>query len=258
MFFQNACRLSFMMTFCCTIPASSAIEAGDVPLTQAVGEAIKASARSILDVQNVICQERVERYRSSRKGSKDLLDTVETRVSVENGSEQYSAIRQNGMERQSVDELGDVWSGNEYATFIREAERALNNELITRGVRTSLTGTPAIVIIFEMAEAVSDWDFCLRGEHRRLRYQGEIWVSQQTGELLKCRRLASELDRASGVKAIEWVVDFGIVDVAGKRVSLPVSGSYEIRYNRLNKVSHNAIVFTDYHRFGAESTVNFR
>ncbi len=228
----------------------------DAPVTY-LEQARSASARSFSDVEEVICQEHVDRYRTSRKGALDLIDSIDAQVAVERGVEQYSAIRQNGVDRASLNEIGAVWSDGEYATFINDAQHALYRSSLSRGADTTLNGIPAILISFGTADAASTWDFMVRGRHYRLGFRGEIWISRDTGELLRCRRIANRIDRASGVKSIDWTVDFGVVQVAGKAVSVPASAAYDVQYTRSNASSHNAIVFTNYRRFAAVTSIRF-
>lgn len=230
---------------------------GDVPRASYGEQAQTASARAFADVEDIICQEHVERYRTSRTGVRSLVDTIDAQVSVDNGVEQYSAIRQDGMERASLDEIGAAWSDSEYATFINDARLALYRSALATGTLTTLDDKPAILISFEAPQAGSSWDFMVRGRHFQLGYRGEIWVSQETGELLRCRRIADRIDRASGVKSIDWSVEFGVVQVAGKRVSVPIAATYDVQYIRSNSGDHNEILFMNYHRYAAETSIRF-
>ncbi len=238
------------------IVASSFAASLDVPASY-LEQARVASARSFSDVVDVICQEHVNRYRISHKGALELIDSIDAQVAVEHGLEQYSAIRQNGIDRASLDDIGAVWSDGEYATFINDARQALNRSSPAQGTIASLNGTSAILISFEISKTASSWDFVVHGHHYQLGFHGEIWISQKTGELLRCRRIANGIDRASGVKSIGWAVDFGIVEVAGKTVSLPTSATYDVEYTRSDLSSHNAIAFTNYHRFATEASIRF-
>jgi hypothetical protein len=229
---------------------------GDLQRAAYVEQVPEASARTLADVEDVICEEHVERYRTSRGGTLQLTDTIDVRVAVENGIEQYSAIHQDGVERASLEEIGAVWSDSEYATFINDARQALGRSHRTVEMLTTLKGRPARVVSFDNDQTASNWDFTVHGRHFQVGFRGEIWVSQETGELLRCRRTADHLDRASGVKSIDWTVDFGSTQVAGKRVSVPESATYDVQFTHTGS-SHNAITFTNYCRFAAQSAVRF-
>jgi hypothetical protein len=238
------------------VAATASAATGEVPRTTYIEQVQAVSARTFADVEDVICQEHVERYRSSRSGMLSLIDTIEARVAVENGIEHYSAIRQDGVERASLDEIGAVWSDGEYATFINDARQALSQSFKAAQTQTTFNGKPARVISFDTDQIVSSWDFLVHNRHFQLGFHDEIWVSRETGQLLHCRRIAGHIDPASGVKSIDWTVDFGVIQVPSKSVNVPRSATYDIQFTHAGS-GHNAIAFTNYRRFAAESAIRF-
>jgi hypothetical protein len=218
----------------------------------------EASARMFNQVENVICEERIQRYKSRHPGEAHAIDVVEAKVAVADGEERYSDILQNEHRRQTMQQIGGAWSAGEYATFLREARHVLDsNEFITQGYLSKLNGVPAVLFPFDIDERASTWDFLVRAHRYMLAFHGELWVSQQTGEVLRIRRTARHLDVATGIKDVDWIVDFSRLQINGRPLTLPAKALYSVTYFRDDSREWNLTSFYNYKRFGSESTIRF-
>jgi hypothetical protein len=177
-----------------TAPETTANTSGDIP-SSSINKgaprtgadypllAREASARMFSQVENVVCQERIQRHKSRHAGESHAVDVIEANVAVENGEERYSDIVQDNRHRQAMQQIGGAWSAGEYATFLREARQVLDsNDLITQGYLSKLNGVPAVLFPFDIDEKTSTWDFLVRSHSHALGFHGELWVSQETGE----------------------------------------------------------------------------
>lgn len=235
-------------------PSGSAEKSGIDYLRLARG----ASAQMFSQVENVICQERVQRYKTNRSGENFAVDVVEAKVAVADGQEVYTDIVQNRHHRETMQQIGGAWSEGEYATFLQEGRRVLASpELISQAYVTNLNGTPAVMFPFEMTEANSTWDFLVKSHQYRLAFHGELWISQKTGEMLRIRRLARNLDVTTGIREVDWTVDFATVEINGHPLALPVKALYSVTYSRELSKEWNLTSFYNYKRFGSESTIHF-
>lgn len=216
-----------------------------------------ASDRMFSEVENVICQERVQRYKS-HGGDDRQIDVVEANVAVENGEERYSDIQQNHKHRAYMQQIGGAWSQGEYATFLGEARRILgSNEFISQGYLTTLNGVPAVMFPFDMDESSSSWSFAVRSHNYTVAFHGELWISRETGELLRSRRIARHLDVSTGISEVDWTVDFSKVDINGRPLTLPSKALYSVTYLHDDSREWNLTAFSGYKRFGSESTIKF-
>jgi len=217
-----------------------------------------SSNRMFSEVENVICNEHVERYKGHRDGTNHQVDVVEAKVAVEDGEERYSEIVQNNRHRNTMQQIGGAWSEGEYATFLREARRILSsNEFITQGYLTTLNGVPAVMFPYDMDEKQSSWDFLVRAHRYMLAFHGELWISQETGELLRSRRIARHLDISTGINEVDWTVDFSKVELNGRPLCLPAKALYSVTYRRDENREFNLTSFNNYKRFGSDSTIKF-
>lgn len=248
---------------------SSIVANGDVPhvsanngITTTGAEylllAREASARMFSQVENVICQERIQRFRSKHSGENRAIDVVEANVAVEDGEERYSEITQDRRRRQTMQQIGGAWSEGEYATFLREARKVLDsNDYITQGYVGKLNGVPAVLFPFDIEEKASTWDFLVKSRRYMLSFHGELWISQETGEVLRIRRTAHHLDVSTGISEVDWTVDFSKIEINGRPLTLPVKALYSVTYFRDETREWNLTSFYNYKRFGSESTVRF-
>jgi hypothetical protein len=229
------------------------------------------------EAQNVICREEVRRFQSGRNGVERHLDDIQTQVTVENGAESYSSVLQNGRSRKRLPDVGGLWSEGEYLTFLGEARRVLSApEYFTRKASQGYLGDSlATVLAYEMNANDTSWEFQVSSRHYTLPFQGEIWVSKETGEILRIRRTAKMPDTqtqlvgvayrgsqseqqlaSSGVAEIEWSVDFATVSIGGRTLSLPTKALYRVTYKDGQK-RWNTISFSGYQQFGAETVIRY-
>lgn len=241
------------------VPVSGDIPSSYAPRTGAdyLQLARDASGRMFSEVENVICQERIQRYKG-KHGESHEIDVVEASVAVTDGEERYSDILQNHKHRSQMQQIGGAWSEGEYATFLREARRVLgSNEFIKEGFLTTLNGVPAVMFPYEMDESASAWDFLVRYHRYMLSFHGELWISQATGELLRSRRIARNLDIATGISEVDWTVDFSSVVINGRAITLPSRALYSVTYLRDESKEWNLTSFNSYRRFSSDSTIKF-
>jgi len=221
-------------------------------------KAREASSRMFNEVENVICREDVARFKAGRSGHQRQVDVIQTQVTVENGTERYSSVLQNKRKRGQMSEVGGAWSEGEYATFLHEARRVLASDHFIRSAYLArLNGAPAVIFPFEMNETESAWDFQVGSHHYALPFHGELWVSSETGELLRIKRLATQLDPATGVAEVEWTVDFSPVSMNGRTLSLPSKALYSVTYLNDQGREWNAISFSAYQRFTADAVIQY-
>lgn len=239
------------------LPAS--LEAAHEPSGEEfLWKARDAASRMFSEVENVICREDVTRFKSSHGGRQRQLDVIETQVTVENGAEHYTSVLQNKRKRGQMSEVGGAWSEGEYATFLHEARRVLaSGQFIRSAYLTKLNGTPAVIFPFEMTATESAWDFQVGSHHYSLPFHGELWVSSETGEVLRIRRFATQIDPAAGVSAVDWTVDFSPVIMSGRPLLLPSKALYSVTYANDQGREWNAIAFSAYQRFSTDVVIQY-
>jgi hypothetical protein len=219
----------------------------------------QASSRIYQQLSSVVCRERIERFKGSPSDVEGrALDVITSDVSMEEGVERYSNIRQNNKSRASISHIGGAWSEGEYSTFLRQTAAVLSSDkIIKMGVITRLNRTPAILFPYDVSQEDSTWDFLVRSKHYLLGFHGEVWISQTTGEVLRIRRTASHVPAGTGISEVDWSVDFGPNDLDGHSFILPSRATYSVAYSRDRHREWNVISFADYHHYGVDITIHY-
>jgi hypothetical protein len=241
-----------------TFPAVPIVSPRNEPVSEELlVKARQAAARMFSEVENVICREDVKRFKSAG-GAEHPLDVIQTQVTIENGEERYSSILQNNRKRSRMADVGGAWSQGEYATFLSEVRQVLlSNRFIHTAYGAELNGAPAVMFPFEMNQNDTNWDFEVSSRHYVLPFQGELWVSSETGEILRIRRFATQMDRTTGIAEVDWTVDFAPVSIEGRMVSLPVRALYSVTYVRGQSRHWNAVSFSSYRHFGSDTVIRY-
>jgi len=244
-----------------SVPAAASPSLRNEPV--AVGEELLAKARDAAArmfnaVENVICREDVKRFKSGRGGTEHPVDVVQAQVTVENGAERYSAVLQNNRKRNRMSDIGGAWSEGEYASFLGEARQVLSSDrFIHTAHLAELNGTPATVFPFEMDRSETSWDFKVRSHHYALPFEGELWVSSETGEVLRIRRIARRMDPATAIEKVDWTVDFAKVSIDGRTLSLPSKALYSVTYIQGQSRQWNAMSFSSYRHYGSDAVIHY-
>jgi hypothetical protein len=241
------------------VPAVAIVALQNGPAAEdLLAKAREAAAHMFNEVANVICREDVKRFKSGHAGKDHQLDVIQTQVTVENGAEHYSAVLQNNRKRNQMSEIGGAWSEGEYATFLRDARRVLSSDHFNHtAYLADLNGTPAAVFPFEMSGSDTTWDFQVCSHHYALPFQGELWVSSETGEVLRISRIARQMDPATGIAEVDWMVDFAPVSIDGRMLSLPATAVYSVTYSNDQSRQWNAMSFSAYQHFGSDVVIHY-
>jgi len=210
------------------------------------------------DLQSFVCNEQMDRYQSHLNGDgAHRIDTVDARVSFENGVENYTDIRQNNRERTNLSSIPGAWSEGEFGTLLRQTRALLATQHVSLQTDTELNGTPAALYSIDVSGQDSPWELTVNSRQFRVPFQTRVWVAKTTGRILKIGRASTAMPPTSGISEIEWSVMLKLVDVDGKTWLLPTTGEYSVLYQHSNHREWNMISFSDYHRYTSRSVIHF-
>ncbi len=209
-------------------------------------------------LKSFVCEERMERFVGHTGSAANRhLDTIEAKVSFENGQEHYSEIQR---DKQSVRDLSTVpgaWSEGEFGTLLRQTEQLLHVEPVQFDGRGEIAGTPVSQFHFAVSKQDSPWDLEVAGRHYRVPFRADISVAEPAGEIVQIKRRSSGPVGDTRIAELEWSITLGAVDLNGKRWLLPKEGEYSVEYEGSGRREWNEVTFSDYHRYGAEVAVHF-
>jgi hypothetical protein len=210
------------------------------------------------DLESFVCNEQIVRYKGTLDASTGRqIDTVTARVSFENGEEHYTVVRQNHRPRAGISGLPGAWSEGEFGTLLRQTQVLLTTQPVTFLRNGEVDGSSAALYRFDVSEADSPWDLEVAGQHYRVPFWTEVWVSRDSAQIMKIARTSTTLSSASHISEIHWSVTLAAVEMNGRSWLLPRSGEYSVTYQESGQREWNLMRFSDYHRYGSQAELRF-
>jgi len=245
------------------IPSESArenapIASGAFIATDPLAQVQLANELLYSDLQNFVCNERIDRYKGPLSGPEGRrIDTVTSKVSFENGVEQYTGIRQNNRSLPHLSSISGAWSEGEFGTLLRQTQVLLGSQVVLSRTDTDLNGAPAVLYRFEVSEQDSPWDLDVDARHYRVPFHTDVWVSSSSRQILKIERTSTAMPLETRISELRWSVILDTVELNGKNWLLPNAGEYEVIYEESHRREWNLMIFSDYHRYSSEVALRF-
>lgn len=228
---------------------------------EVLGKAIANIEDAIAQFGNVTCRQVVKRY-AGKAGRENPADVVTMLVDNVSGVETYSDIRRlhgdgagrPGRTYQSVRDLHGSWTYGEFFGVLRITAASLTSSAPIVAPRPDgATGT--IGIFFHCS--VRCWTIRARSRLYWMAIDGELQVDPETGALRELSWVSTGLPAESGVERVELKITYRQAVIAGQSRTVPGSSSYRVAYTRSSHADWNSTDFTDYRRFGSESSLSF-
>jgi hypothetical protein len=116
---------------------------------------------------------------------------------------------------------------------------------------------PAALYRFDVSSEESPWDLEVAGRHYRLPFRTSVWLSINTGEMLKIERTSISISADTRISEIQWTIMLDHVDLNGKQWLLPRTGTYAVLYRESRRREWNVLNFSDYKRYSAQTSLSF-
>jgi len=209
-------------------------------------------------LQSFVCSEEIDRFKGKLNGqSVKALDKVTAKLSFERGIEQYSDILQNQRPRSGMSSLAGAWSEGEFGTLLLQTQRLLGTQKVDFDSYASVKDEQAAIYHFDVSAEESPWDLAVANRHFRLAFRTNVWISVNTGEILRIERVTIGLEQATGISEIQWSILLEHFSLNGKTWLLPATGSYAVIYNESHHREWNEIRFAGYQRYSSEALLRF-
>ena len=201
---------------------------------------------------NFICDQETSRYRGENRVPIDLITAL---VRYEDGNESYSEVKQNGKPApQTITDYPGMWSTGEFGNNLRAIFNQHNRPLFSFSGENRLGTHAAWVFAYRIAHQ-NDPMWRLRTEDQIIAppYDGELWVDQNTGALLRFRAVAREIPPDFPTQAAELLTDYDDVPFGdGTAFQLPVTATAATRFQG-EPQTRNVIQFRNCHKFRARA-----
>ncbi|HLW84892.1 MAG TPA: VWA domain-containing protein [Candidatus Sulfotelmatobacter sp.] len=201
---------------------------------------------------NFICHQEASRYRGKSRAPTDLITAS---VRYEDGRESYGEIKVNGKpETLAVAQATGLWSTGEFGSNNLRSIFNPRNQPVFDFAREGTLGEHAAWIFTYKIAKQNEPLWRLHGEDQVVAppYEGELWIDQKTGSVVRFESIAEELPANFVLSRAEIQIDYEDVRFAdGSEFTLP--SSFAVSTNlRGGQATRNVVRLTDFHKFRAK------
>ena len=209
-------------------------------------------------LESLVCSEQIERFagRTVNEASKHV-DSITAKISMESGVERYSHLYRKNRPLRDMTNLEGAWSEGEFGTLLKQTEQLMRTQQPRFELWDQVNGALAGVYTFNVTVSESPWTLNVSGQRYALPFTTTVWISRDSGEILRIARLAANLPAGLHIDQITWGVTLDSVDLNGMHWLLPSRGEYQVSYRSRNRTEWNRMTFSDYHRYGSEIALHF-
>lgn len=195
----------------------------------------------------------------NNEASWNRIDILEAELAWSGGKEQYRNVRLNGRPVQGGPETTGTWSTGEFLTTAADILSPATRAAFVRLGTEKTGGRQAVVFEFAIRTENSHWVLVSpEGERLRPAQKGQIWIDQETHRVLRIEQRAVSIPASFPQDKAECVVEFGQVVIGAAPLVMPVRAETRGCVRGTVQCSKNEIVWRNYRKFGAESTVVFK
>jgi len=225
-----------------------------------IARARAAMAEMEAAMPDFLVEQVTTRYVSfNNEASWNRLDVMEAELAWSGGKEEYRNVRLNGRPMQGNPETTGAWSTGEFLTTAADILSPATRTSFVRLGRETAGGRPAVVFEFSIRPENSHWVLVApSGERLKPAQKGRLWIDEQTGRLLRIEQRAVSIPASFPQDKAECTVEFAPVAIAGANLLMPARAETRGCERGTVNCSRNEIVFRNYRRFQAESTLVFK
>ncbi len=209
---------------------------------------------------NYTVEQNTTRYSQQGRGDDwHPQDVISAKVIYEDGHETYKDIQQDGKKtNKTMMELGGQTSTGEFGGMLASLFQPVRNTEFKFERSSTLGDTEVVIYSFHVALANSDWQIVLGGQTLLPAYDGKIWVSKKTAEILRFEQDAKNIPKDFPMSSVETAVDYEPVSLGTTKYLLPVHSENIGCHKGIEQCNKNVIEFRDYHKYAGESTIIFK
>ena len=201
---------------------------------------------------NFICHQEASRYRGKSRAPHDLITAS---VRYEDGKESYDEIKVNGRPAtiETAQSTG-LWSTGEFGSSNLRSIFNLRNQAVFEFARESVSGThTAWVFTYRIVKQNEPlWRLHVADQVVAPPYEGELWIDQKTGEVLRFEATAKEFPTSFPLTRASLQIDYENIAFAdGSVFVLPTSFGASTTFES-GESTRNVVRLTDCHKFRAK------
>jgi len=243
-------------------PEEGTAPAADAPPAPPDAFLEKARAASLTfseGLPDYVCKELMSRFAStSRPADWRALDVVSMEIVYEKGQESYRNVAVNNKPTsKKVEELEGSWSTGEFASTLLDVLSPATNAVFRFRRQSVVSGVQARVYDFDVEQAHSHWHVQAESQSIHPAYRGSLWLDPESGRVLRIEMQARSLPKDFPFDTIESAVDYAKVRIGSREFLLPAHAESLSCQRGTPNCSRNTIDFRNYHKYEAESNIEF-
>lgn len=201
---------------------------------------------------NFICHQEASRYRGKSRAPHDLITAT---VRYEDGKESYDEIKVNGRpETIEAAQSTGLWSTGEFGSGNLRSIFNLRNQTVFEFAQESVSGThTAWVFTYHITKQNEPlWRLHAADQVVAPPYEGELWIDQKTGQVLRFESTAKEFPKSFALTRASLQIDYENIAFAdGSVFVLPTSFGASTAFAD-GESTRNVVRLTDCHKFRAK------
>jgi VWFA-related protein len=201
---------------------------------------------------NFICRQETSRFDGRNKIPTDFITA---NVRYENGDESYSDFMRNGKPTpEAAARTIGLWSSGQLEASLRAIFHSVNQAIFEFSGENQAGDRVAWVFTYRIArQEQSLWQLRANGMVAAPPYNGELWVDQRNGNVLRFTSKANDLPKTFPMQKAEILIDYGDVEFGdGSAFVMPLTSSIATQF-RGYEPTRNLVQFRGCHKFRAKA-----
>ena len=226
--------------------------APDMPHADAVRKVCEYAMSIPQKMPNFTCEQKTSRFRDEH-----VADVITAEVTYEDGKESFRELKSNG---QPLREAGAVntgtWSTGQFGASVRAIFNPANKVTFQFMNQGKIRGRRALTFQYKVAhQNLPLWRLHVEDEMVAPPYHGQLWIDEETGNLLQLQMVATDLPSDFPLRDADLDITYDEVPFGdGTSFVLPLKSvvngvGYDKRHNR------NVLEFRNCHKFRATARI---
>jgi VWFA-related protein len=229
--------------FCAWLPKN-------IPHADALRGACEYASTLHEKMPNFICHEETSRYEGRNRIPSDLITAS---VRYEDGEESYSDFKRNGKSvSDATVRAAGLWSIGQFSSNLRDIFHRANDAVFQFAGEKKVGNRAAWVFTYSIAHQNETlWQLRANEQADSPPYDGEVWVDQEGGAVLRFEAAAKHLPPSFPMQRAEMEIDYGAVVFGdGTSFVLPFLSTISTQFAGFEP-TRNMLRFQGCHKFGA-------
>jgi VWFA-related protein len=222
----------------------------NIPHSDALRRVCEHAVTQLEKMPNFVCEQETSQYTGHNRVPTDLVTAT---IRYVDGKESFSDLKRNGRPLPGGwwNSAG-LWSSGQFEGNLRAIFHPDNHAVFTFSGENKAGEHAAWVFTYQVARQYEPlWELRSEDQLAAPPYEGELWVDENTGDVLRFRSTAKNVPALFPIRSAEILTDYDNVAFPdGTSFLLPVKSTVATRH-RQEELTRNVVEFHGCHKFRA-------